>query len=260
MPDLFVNMLNPKSIVAAVISASFLFFSFPVLAEEGTTLQLAYRYPTNSIMNSRINLIANQVFVRTGITLEFVEVPAKRSLALANSGDFLDGEAVRISALGESEKYQNLIRIDVPLGYGHLVGLHKNRLLKSSLMLSVLKNKSVCYMKGQLVSDNLANKLDLKNVVNPTSTMQVVKMVAAERCDVGFYVFEFSTPEVLEFFYENDINFTVVIEKAPFYMYLNKSKEKMIPKIKAALMDMESDGILESLSQSSQFFLGHEFD
>lgn len=215
------------------------------------TVTLASRYEPQTIMGVRLALLREEILHRTNIDLMFVTIPSARSLVLANSGE-IDGEVLRIKALEEMAAYPNLVRIDAPWTSLNLIAMFKPSKVDDAMPWLDMSRYTICHLRGAILPAQIAAQYNADDIVLVTVHQQILELLAKDRCHIGLYFFEKATPEMLNQLRRNGIKVNDVIARVEGYLYLHKSKQQQIEKIKAALYDMEYDGTRALIHDSSE--------
>jgi polar amino acid transport system substrate-binding protein len=188
--------------------------------------------------------VLKQAYKRINVRINFVELPAERSLIKSNNGT-LDGELHRIK--GVNKRYTNLIMIPIPINFAEAVVFTKTHSFP---------------VKGweSLKPYSIAIRLGIKFAEYGTEGMKVAKfptdeklfmLLSNDRYDVCV------STRIIGIYQIQKQNLSGIkaleppLETYQLYHYLHKKQKKIIPKISAALSEMEREGII--LYERKQF-------
>ena len=204
-------------------------------------LTLANRYHVSSIMYKHLTLLIAELETRINIKIELVDIPAARSLLLADHGK-IDGEVARVRELNSANDYPNLVLVDAPWVHAKLVALHIPESIKAKHPIKDIQQLSVCFVRGSFLPQRIIKQFQVEKSVAVKSADEVVQMVAKGRCEVGLYWFEYANDDTIKTLQQYGIRFTDVVAEADGYIYLNVKHNELVPQLEQVLKAMEKDG------------------
>jgi polar amino acid transport system substrate-binding protein len=193
-----------------------------------------------------LKVIVAEAGHRIGLDILFKSEPAQRSLVSSNSGR-TDGELHRIEGL--EKLYPNLIRVPEPILFDQFVGFsaEPNVYIKDWKNTSPLK---ISYPRGWYIyskafGEDAAHQpgLDAYSLFRMAERKRID--IAMHTLDKGSYIADHEHIKV----YPVSPPFAVV----PMYIYLNKSKENLVPKLAAALHELKEDGTYARIKKEILF-------
>ncbi|WCE32416.1 substrate-binding periplasmic protein [Vibrio sp. SCSIO 43137] len=184
--------------------------------------------------------VLNVAYQRAGIAVEYVVLPAKRSVVQVNQGLF-DGEVSRIWSI--TDTYPNLIRVPTPINYINQV-LYSNRDLKVNSC-EALAGFSVGVRRGVKHAEVCSQHAGQVNVFNKTDRM--MKVLSEGRIDLVI------TSRLSGLPFEDNKDYPHVTLLEPplshihLYHFLHKSNADLVNKLDAELSKMEQSGEIETI-------------
>jgi polar amino acid transport system substrate-binding protein len=177
-------------------------------------------------------------YARAGLPVEFVPLPQKRSLALAEEGG-LDGDVGRIPGL--EKKHPSLVRVDVKLmdlvGAAYTVK-EQERVEYRPELLDTLRTGSV---RGVLWAERVMGKRHLERVNNYETVFDLllegrIDMALASRVSAE-HVFSSDKGR-----YARIRRLDPPVYRVPFYHYLNIRNADIVPRLEKALRQLRAEG------------------
>ncbi|WP_085904893.1 substrate-binding periplasmic protein [Kiloniella majae] len=218
----------------------FFLWSFSAYAQE----QLVFTGIENSSYATISKRVMEEAYARLGRDVKFSDLPAARSLAVANSGR-VDGELYRIKNI--HLKYKNLIMIPVPIGIMEGVAITTNP--KISLQgWDSLTPYRVCIRNGVKFAEAGTKKMTV-DVSN--SNEHLFYNLGLNRCDI--IVLARLTSIKLAQDFETEMKRPVhyhVIQTYPLFHYLHKKNKQLVPKLTKVLEEMQTDGTIAKIRAS----------
>ncbi len=191
--------------------------------------------------NTLTKKIILQAYQKLNIKIDFIYLPAERSLKLSNSGT-LDAEDSRLEGLEKT--YPNLIKVKIPIEIISLFAYSKNENIKVQGWQS-LKPYKIAYLCGvKVIEKNIAGfNAEKVSYINQAFSMlkydRIDLVVAADHSQsknmiVSDKEIKKLTPAVFEF---------------PVYHYVNKKHANLVPKLEAVLQQMTEDKTIERIQR-----------
>ncbi|KLN58915.1 hypothetical protein WH96_20395 [Kiloniella spongiae] len=185
-----------------------------------------------------------EAYKRLDINVKFSDLPAARSLAVANSGR-VDGELYRIKNI--HLKYKNLIMLPVPIGIMEGVGITINPNISLQEWKSLVPYR-VCIRNGVKFAESGTKgmKIDVSN-----TNEHLFYNLGLNRCDVIILARLTSIKLAQDF--EKEMKMPVyyhVIQTYPLFHYLHKKNKHLVPKLVDVLEEMQVDGTIASIRES----------
>lgn len=183
-----------------------------------------------------------EAYKRLGIRTEFIQVPSKRSLTLANLGR-ADAEVGRVPSV--LSDYKNLMMVDgAPIATvkGVALTISSDCVCKSW---DDLKEYRVGIRRGEVFAEKGTAQM---NAVATSSYKQLFTMLENKRIDVAVGILTSAEIELLSNFKNSDIK---VIGKEfinlPLYHMLNNKYAALAPKLTEVLLEMHQNGDIEKI-------------
>lgn len=186
--------------------------------------------------------ILREVYARLNIKLDFIDVEAKRALALSNAGE-TDGEIQRIANI--SKDYPALIQLSPPINYIEPTAFTTG--LKFDVQgWESIKDYQVGIVRG--VGSSEAGTRDMPHVQRANSLAELVKMLDRERFDLLVTDLFSGQVEIKKQHLESRIAPVLPpLSRIYVYHYLHESHRALVPSIEAVILDMTKSGELEQL-------------
>jgi len=219
-----------------------LFLNTIVQAHERLVLGSIQRPPISTPQQTGLaDRVAIEAFKRIGKQLTIEDVPARRALYNANSGQ-LDGDLARIA--GVTEHYPQLLIVPEPIWLAELVAFAKQP-PSAALDWQQLSGQQLGYIRGWVVFEKyFAKSTNITRVVSPES---LFRMLLNQRLEVALYERKMG----LQLARSMEITELQVLSPAliyePIYIYLHKKHQRLIPKLTEQLRQMKSDGSYQAI-------------
>jgi polar amino acid transport system substrate-binding protein len=186
--------------------------------------------------------ILKVVYAKLDITVEFLDVEAKRALALSSTGD-VDGEIQRVAAV--AQQYPTLLQLKPAINY------IEPAVFTTGLALAVngwnsIKEYEIGIVRG--VGSSEAGTSGMANVHRATSLEELVRMLDRERFDL--LVTDLFSGKVEIRRQELDARIRPLLpplERIYIYHYLHERHRALVPHVEAVLREMKDSGELEQL-------------
>jgi ABC-type amino acid transport substrate-binding protein len=186
--------------------------------------------------------ILKAAYGRLGITVELVDLPAKRALAESSQGR-VDGEVHRILAV--QSEYPSLIPVRPSINYIEPSAFVKQREFPVDGWSSIAPY-SIGIVRGVGSSERGTNGM---SKVEAVATMdQLMQMLASGRIDVAVND-RFSGVLVNKKLRLDTVvrPLSPALEHIPLYHFLHERHRDLVPRVEKVLRDMEASGELERL-------------
>lgn len=189
--------------------------------------------------------ILKEVYRRLQIPVEFVDVPAKRALLLSSSG-LLDGEVARIAEV--ESQYPSLVRIAPPINYIEPSAFSKNIKLTVNGWES-LNGHTIGIVQG--VGSSERGVKGLPGVQAVSNQAMLLKMLYAERLELAVTDLFSGKIALKELGLDKTITpLSPPLQKINIFHYLHESHRALVPKVEAALREMDRSGELTRLREA----------
>jgi polar amino acid transport system substrate-binding protein len=234
---------NAILLIASILS--FFLASF-CQAEEPLTLGTFAGPPLSTPEGTGFyDLVLEEAFARAGYEIEFIQLPAERSLTNANDG-ITDGDFVRISGL--ESIYPNLVRVPEKITDFEFVAFTKHVDIPIKGWES-LKPYHVGIVRGwKILEENIVGTPSLVKVRNQNL---LFTLLANDRTDIVVY----SRFEGYGLISHHALDGISILEPPldtrEMYLYLNKKHSHLIPKIDATLKEMKRDGRFDQIRKEA---------
>jgi ABC-type amino acid transport substrate-binding protein len=186
--------------------------------------------------------ILKVAYAKLGITVEFLDVEAKRALALSSAGD-VDGEIQRVASV--AQQYPTLLQLKPAINY------IEPAVFTTDLEFAVngwssIKDYQVGIVRG--VGSSEAGTKGMPNVHRATSLEDLVRMLDRDRFDLLVTDLFSGRVEVRRQELESRIHpLLPPLERIDIYHYLHERHRALVPQVEAVLREMEKSGELERL-------------
>lgn len=186
--------------------------------------------------------ILKVVYARLNISIELVDMPAKRALLDSSSGR-LDGEVHR--NINVQQQYPSLIMLRPAINFIEPSVFSKNSRIAVKGWDSI-KDYSVGIVLGVGTSED--GTKDMKRVLAVTSMGQLMLALAADRIDVAVSDSFSGLAVVKELGLGDRIKLLAPpLQRNDIYHFLHKKHHDLIPEVERVLREMQVSGELESL-------------
>jgi len=186
--------------------------------------------------------ILKVVYAKLGITVEFLDVEAKRALALSSAGD-VDGEIQRVAAV--AQQYPTLLQLKPAINY------IEPAVFTTGLDFTVngwssIKDYQIGIVRG--VGSSEAGTSGMPNVYRATSLEELVRMLDRERFDLLVTDLFSGKVEIRRQHLDSRIRpLQPPLERIYIYHYLHERHRALVPRVEAVLREMTESGELERL-------------
>ncbi len=228
-----------KEILKYVVILFFL-CPFAATAQE----QLVFTGIENSSYATISKRVMREAYRRIGLDVKFSDLPAARSLAVANSGR-VDGELYRIKDV--HLKYKNLVMIPVPIGIMEGVAITTNPKISLHGWDSLAPYR-VCIRNGVKFAE--AGTKEIQVDVSNTNE-HLFYNLGLNRCDI--IILARLTSIKLAQNFETEMKRPVyyhVIQTYPLFHYLHKKNKQLVPELTKTLEEMQTDGTIANIRAS----------
>ena len=186
--------------------------------------------------------ILKAAYAKLGITVEFVDVEAKRALALSSAGD-VDGEIQRVAAV--AQQYPTLLQLKPAINYIEPAAF-TTELEFAVAGWSSIKDYQVGIVRG--VGSSEAGTKGMAKVYRATSLEELVRMLDRERFDLLVTDLFSGRVEIRRQQLESRIRpLLPPLERIYIYHYLHERHRALVPHIEAVLREMKESGELDQL-------------
>lgn len=222
----------------------------PAQARQTLVMNITIGDPfTNSGHTGALDLLYKELSKRTGIDFVLQYLPAERALINANSG-LDDGDAARVSGKQITALYPNLIQVPGPLLKYNMAAFTR----KADLTVAgpdSLKPYSVGIIRGWKILER--GIVGTRSFVAVENDEQLFSLLDKDRVDVVVVDSTIGLRVVKTMGLKNIRLLQPPLYQGYWYPFLNKKHAALVPRIAAALIEMERDGtsqgILESVRQ-----------
>ena len=186
--------------------------------------------------------ILKAAYAKLDITVEFLDVEAKRALALSSAGD-VDGEIQRVAAV--AQQYPTLLQLHPAINY------IEPTVFTAGLEFAVngwssIKEYQVGIVRG--VGSSEAGTNGMSNVYRATSLEELVRMLDRERFDLLVTDLFSGKVEIKRQKLDSRIlPLLPPLERIYIYHYLHERHRALVPRVEAVLREMKESGELEQL-------------
>lgn len=212
-----------------------LLFCVPQVYARNITISVI-NFNRDSQNAKKVTEIISEAYNRLGHHIDIIELPSVRSLITANSGH-VDGELFRVE--GVSIKYENLIKIPVPIATVKLVAFSKNSNISISDWKSLIPYK-IAYPRGLIVIEQKIS--DEVSTVATNTYVEAFKMLDAGWCDVVLGTKAVAS-SVLEQLRLDEISTSDdLFEGINLFHYVHKKNQALVAPLTRVLLQMKEEG------------------
>ena len=186
--------------------------------------------------------VLRAAYGQLGITPTFEEYPLLRSLVMADAGT-LDGDAMRIAEA--SEKYHNLIRIEVPVNFLE-VTVYAREPCPAIKDWAGLHGRRVAYIRGVLAVER---RLGGSTPVPVESMSELFRMLERGMVDVAVGTGLETDREMLRHKDGALCKMPGTLERVPMYHHLNKRHAQLAQRLTEQLRAMNRRGEIDAILQ-----------
>ena len=190
-------------------------------------------------------LVIREAYSRLNISIQIKELPARRAIAMANSG-LVDGELSRVS--GIEKKFTSLIPINVPVNFIEGVILSKDKPVTVDGWDSIKKFK-VAIRRGVVFAERGTRNMDVQVLNTWDATLSALQ---TGRADVLVVPKTIALQILHNYEPKNIIINEPAVVSLPLYHYLNTKRSAMAPKIESVLNKMQSEGTIKSIIDNAR--------
>jgi polar amino acid transport system substrate-binding protein len=206
-------------------------------------------YPADKLIFSRVEghalniagLVLQEAYQKLNIRIGTQIYPGERSLLIANQGDKVDGEVMRIAGL--EKNYPNLIQISVPVYTGNAVAYVKNKSIAVSGWES-LRPYRIGIIIGHKYAENGTAGMNVEAVKDGLinfSKLDAGKIDVAVDSHLDGLLF------IRELKLKDITMLQPPLQTIHFYHYLNKKHAGLVPGITRVLKEMEKRGRIQAI-------------
>ena len=206
----------------------------PVQAQQ--MLQVG-RTDLNSPLSDIAQRVVTEALQRCGMSAQFNAMPLQRSIALVNEGA-LDGDLMRIT--DAAKQFPNLVSVPTPLAMVY-VALYGRDAGQVNLPRADIAKLKVGLPRAILL---LVKNSAVMDVTDSQTNFKALDMMLHDRFDIAMMVHIDAELEIAK------NNFTGIARRSnywaaePLYFFLNKKHQALVPKINAALQEMQAEGLI----------------
>ncbi len=146
------------------------------------------------------------------------------------------------------KEYKNLIMVPHPVDFGEAMVFTKNKVFPVNGWDS-LKPYKIGILRGNKFAEKGTEGM---NRLPANTIEQLFEMLDAERADI-IVLLRWNGSTTLK-----KMNLTGIrvleppVETMPLYHYLHKKNERLVPKVAAALKEMEKEGLIQKIREQAQ--------
>jgi len=189
--------------------------------------------------------VMRDAYRRLDISVEIKELPARRSIAMANTGA-VDGELSRVSGL--EKNFTSLIPVKVPVNFIEGMVLSKDKPIKVNGWDSI-KGLKIAIRRGVVFSERGTKGMDVQ-VLN--SWNSIISALQTGRADVVVVPRTIATQILKKYQSLNIITNEPPIISLPLFHYLHKKHSSMVPRLEKVLKKMQAEGAIMNIIEKSR--------
>ncbi|BDT68592.1 hypothetical protein os1_27770 [Comamonadaceae bacterium OS-1] len=211
--------------------------AMPALAQQA--LQIG-RTDSLSPLSDIAESVVKEAFKRSGLKCEFQRVPLSRSMILANDGS-LDGDVMRIADAAKT--YTDVVAVPTPVVWADLAIYSMDEKV-ANLPRAELRQRKIGLTQTILMLPKYTQGM---NVTDTANVRTAFEMLANGRFEVAMLVYLAAEPEIVHQrprkFYRGPRAWAT----EPLYFHLNKKHAALVPRINAALLVMQKEGLVKKI-------------
>nr|WP_315243252.1 transporter substrate-binding domain-containing protein [uncultured Albidiferax sp.] len=209
----------------------------PVAAQQ--VLQIG-RVEFPSPLSDIAEAVVKEAFKRCGLQAEFKRLPLSRSVAMANEGS-IDGELMRIS--DAVKNFTDLVPVPTPVVMADVAIYSLDEKLVH-LSRAEQRKRKVGLTRGTLMLLKHSQGME----VTDTQTIGTAfEMLANRRFDMIMMIFLDAEMEIARKGIQNIQRRPHYWASEPLYFYLNTKHAALVPKINAAMLAMQKEGLVKKI-------------
>lgn len=190
-----------------------------------------------SPLSDIVEQVVTEAFKRAGLQAEFKKMPLLRSITMADEGA-LDGDLLRIA--DAVKRFPNLVAVPTPVSMLNLAIYGRDAATANKPRADIAKLK-VGLTRGTLALVKHSTGMAVTDTQTISTTFE---MLQNNRFDVALMVHIDAELELTKTTPPGIVRRTHYWASEPVYLLLNKKYTTVIPKINAALIDMEKEGFI----------------
>ena len=211
-------------------------------AEQKLVINSSYSAPITSLKKDGfLDLLYQELSIRTCIKIEIQHLPAERALVNANEG-IDDGDAARNT--GMEKIYPNLVMVPEPVMRIQQVVFTRDENFKVNDAES-LKHYDVGIVTGRKTLERMT--VGTRSRVMVETPEQLFAMLDKKRIDVAIHERMQSLYLIKTMGIKNIKELQPAFLEVDWYLYLNKNHAALLPTLAAALKKMNADGTTQRL-------------
>lgn len=187
-----------------------------------------------------LDAVAGEAFLRAGVQLQLVKLPAERGLINANAG-IEDGDLTRIAGL--EAQYPNLVRVPEKLIDWEFAAFSKNPALSTSW--DVLRARPIGHIRGwKIYESQLAGA---PAVVSSDDPAQMFRQLQLNRIEVALYERWLGLSLLKRQGIKGVVPLEPSLARREMFIYLHKRHAALVPKLAEALREIKAEGLYDRL-------------
>ena len=219
-----------------------IFTSICALAEQKLLINSSYSAPITSLKKDGfLDLLYQELSIRTGIKIEIQHLPAERALVNANDG-IDDGDAARNT--GMEKIYPNLVMVPEPVMRIQQVVFTRDENFRVNDAES-LKPYDVGIVTGRKTLERMI--VGTRSRVTVATPEQLFAMLDEKRIDVAIHERMQSLYLIKTLDLKNIKELQPAFLEVDWYLYLNKKHAALLPILAAELKKMKVNGTTQRL-------------
>ena len=188
--------------------------------------------------------VVKEAFSRIGIQINIVPADSATALEKVNKGLY-DGDIMRVA--GANQKYPNVIQIPEPL-FDIEFNAFSKTVNEPMSGYEGLKPYRIAVPKGWIETDNNVKEENVKSVLRITSPFDMFNTLLKGDADIVIYHRLMGYEMIKEIGASDKIH---VLEPPmavrPYYFWIHKKHQDLVPKLAAAISDMKKDGTIPKI-------------
>jgi polar amino acid transport system substrate-binding protein len=211
-------------------------FLFLATVQAQQVLQVG-RTDVPSPLSDIVQRVIAEALQRCGLSAQYNKMPLLRSIAMTNDGA-LDADLLRIA--DAAKQYPNLISVPTPVAVTN-VALYGRDAKQVNLPRAEIAKLKVGLTRGTLI---LTKNSEGMTVIDTQTVGTTFEMLKNNRFDIAMMIHIDAELEIAKNYPDGFARRTSYWATEPVYFHLNKKHQALVPKINAALQEMQKEGLI----------------
>lgn len=193
---------------------------------------------TTEARDGFVDVIANEAFLRAGVSLKLVRLPAERGLINADAG-IEDGDLSRIEGL--EKLYPNLVRVPEKLVDWEFVAFAKDKNLEARW--PIIREKVVGYITGWKIYEQQLQ--GAPHIVATNGSEQLFHLLDRGRVDIALFARWMGQAQIEKLHLKGIHQLQPELARREMFIYLNAKHTSLVPVLANNLRAMKQEGFYQ---------------